>query len=248
MTDLPSLDGALLDLLKKGKNLLAFSAGVDSSALFFLLEFHGVPFDCALVDYGVREASKEEKAHAEMLCRDRGKRFFTTEVILPASHFEEEARKVRYAFFEKVIQKEGYDRLITAHQMNDQAEWLLMQLTKGAGAAELVGMESISEYHGYTVVRPLLTVSRNRLKQFLEKNRLPFFEDVSNGDPRFLRNRFRQVVTPLMESYENGIRRSLTYLERDARLLRGEGKIGRWRDCAVIPLPPSLTALRRSFT
>ena len=130
----------LLSHCSKKKNLLAFSAGVDSSALFFLLLENNIPFDIALVNYGTRENSNKEEGHAQALA---GKYHLTCHTIKApkfTSHFEKNARDFRYSFFGELIEKYHYDILLTAHQLNDQLEWLLMRLTKGAGTSELIGM------------------------------------------------------------------------------------------------------------
>ena len=149
--------------LKNSKNLLAFSAGVDSSALFFLLLKHNIKFDIAIVDYGVREQSKKEVMHAKALARQY--KLFCHNVKAPQfeSHFEEKARTFRYEFFDALVTVEGYDNLLTAHQLNDQLEWFLMRLTKGAGVSELLGLEACSQRKNYTLMRPLLEHSKQEL-------------------------------------------------------------------------------------
>ena len=126
-----SLDLEFLEDLKAGKNLLAFSGGVDSSALYFLLKSYGIPFDVAIVDYGIRRQSALEVSYARNLCFMDNKQCFVKEVQKIQGNFENEARKVRYAFFESLIKAQGYTHLILAHQLNDALEWFLMQFCKG---------------------------------------------------------------------------------------------------------------------
>ncbi len=202
------------------KNLLAFSGGVDSSALFFLLLEHGIPFDIALVNYGTREQSDAEEAHAKALAARYGLKCYTTRAPQFTNDFEKRARDFRYAFFEKLIAEHGYDTLLTAHQLNDRMEWFLMRLSRGAGVRELTGMEAVEERGGYTLVRPLLATPRSRLLAWLRENEYPFFFDESNADPRHERNRFRVTYSDkLIEAYGEGIARSFTYLEQDKALL-----------------------------
>ena len=124
-----------IEHIKNKKNLLAFSAGVDSSALFFLLLEHDIKFDIALVNYGTRETSDEEEMHAKALAKKH--KLFCHSIKAPPfdTHIEMQARDFRYEFFNSLITIEGYDTLITAHQLNDQLEWFLMRFTKGAGLA-----------------------------------------------------------------------------------------------------------------
>ena len=202
--------------LKEKKNLLAFSAGVDSSALFFLLHEQQISFDIALVNYGTRENSDAEEAHAKALAKQYNLHCHTIKAPTFTTHFEQHARAFRYDFFENLIHTHDYDTLLTAHQLNDQLEWLLMRLTKGAGISELIGLEAINERESYTLVRPLLEYSKEELLAYLQTNQYPSFEDESNSDEKYERNLFRkQFSDPLMAEYKEGIKRSFTYLKRD---------------------------------
>jgi tRNA(Ile)-lysidine synthase len=202
--------------LSQKSNLLAFSAGIASAGRVFLLIENSIPFDIAIVDYGLREQSKEEVAHARALAERYNLTCYTAEAPLFETHFEQQAREFRYGFFEGLIREHGYDTLLTAHQLNDQLEWLLMRLTKGAGVSELLGLEPISQREGYTLIRPLLEYSKEELLSYLREQKHPYFVDSSNSDERYERNHFRkQFSDPLLSQYKEGIRRTLTYLRND---------------------------------
>ena len=206
--------------LKKSRNLLAFSAGVDSSALFYLLIEHNIPFDIAIVDYGVRTQSKEEIAYAQALAKEYNLHCYATQAPRFESHFESQARSFRYEWFESLIDEHGYETLLTAHQLNDQLEWFLMRLSRGAGLDELIGMEPVQKRSGYTLVRPLLGFSKEELFGYLTEHNYQYFVDGSNRDERFERNRFRKHFSdPLIEQYGEGIARSFDYLRHDHALL-----------------------------
>lgn len=207
-------------LLTKTKNLLAFSAGIDSSALFFLLLESNIPFDIALVNYGTRANSDVEEAHAIALADTYGKKCYTVKAPQFKSNFEANARAFRYGYFEEIITKEGYDVLLTAHQLNDRLEWFLMRLAKGAGVSELTGMEVITDKTTYQIIRPLLHIPKTALQRYMDQNNFPYFIDESNQDEKYERNRFRkEYADTLIESYADGIARSFSYLERDKQSL-----------------------------
>jgi len=207
-----------LELLKNKKNLLAFSAGVDSSALFFLLLENNISFDIALVNYGLREQSKEEEAYALELSKKYKLKAHISHAPTFENNFEKNARDFRYAFFDE--QMKEYDNLITAHQLNDQLEWFLMRLTKGAGTTELLGLESISQRKDYNVLRPLLQHSKDELLKYLKQHQYHYFVDESNNDEKYERNHFRkQFSNKLLKEYQEGIRRSFNYLEEDKETL-----------------------------
>jgi len=204
--------------LKDKKNLLAFSAGVDSSALFFLLLKNNISFDIALVNYGVREQSREEEVYAVELAYKYNLKVHIRQAPQFENNFEKNARDFRYAFFDELMQE--YDNLLTAHQLNDQLEWFLMRLTKGAGTSELLGLEALSARKDYTVIRPLLQLSKDELENYLKTNNHNYFIDASNSDEKYERNRFRnQFSDKLIEEYKEGIKRSFDYLKKDKEIL-----------------------------
>lgn len=216
------LDETTLARLKTSKNLLAFSAGVDSSALFFLLLEHHISFDIALVNYGLRHNAQQEEAHAIALAKQHHLKAFTTQAPQFTNNFEKNARVFRYNFFKSLIMQHHYDNLLTAHQLNDQLEWFLMRLTKGAGTVELMGLEAISnrENPSYTLVRPLLHHSKEELLNYLHSYNYPYFIDESNQSEDYERNRFRKHFSDkLIEEYKEGITRSFDYLKEDKNVL-----------------------------
>jgi len=212
-----------LELLKNKKNLLAFSAGIDSSALLFLLLKHNISFDIALVNYGLREQSKEEEAYALELAKKHNLKAHITHAPSFENNFEKNARDFRYAFFDKLMT--NYDNLLTAHQLNDQLEWFLMRLSKGAGTTELLGLEALSERKNYKVIRPLLQYSKEKLLNYLTKNQYHYFVDESNSDEKYERNHFRKHFSnKFLEEYQEGIKRSFNYLKEDKEALTQEVK------------------------
>ena len=212
--------------IRNQKNLLAFSAGVDSSALFFLLLENNVPFDIAIVNYNLREQSKEEISYAKELSHTYKKEIFIYETKLDSnSNFEKNARDIRYAFFEKIIKEHHYANLITAHQLNDKLEWFMMQLSKGAGLVELIGFNEFEHKESYQIYKPLLAISKNQLEKYLLKNNHKYFVDQSNFDEKYKRNFFRHNFSDkLINNFSKGIKKSFEYLQKDLDSLNIQNK------------------------
>ena len=203
-------------MIETKNNLLAFSGGIDSTALFFKLLEQGIPFDIAIVDYGIRQQSKEEVKYAKELAKKHDKRCFVSTFPKEKSFSEKSARDFRYEFFEELIQKEGYESLITAHQLNDKLEWFLMQLTKGAGLSELTGMAEVEQREGYKLVRPLLEQTKEELTHYLQENNINYFVDETNEDEKYRRNYFRKNFSDaLLKEHKEGIKKSFEYLQND---------------------------------
>jgi len=221
-----SLNREALGVLHNQKNLLAFSGGSDSSALFHLLLEHRIPFDIAHVNYHTRQQSHTEARYAQTLAAAHHKTCFSKSVTLEAANFEHRARSVRYAFFHEVVRQHGYCNLITAHQLNDRLEWFLMQLSKGSGLYELVGMKPVEVRKHYTLVRPLLHLNSQTITHYLKQHNITYFMDESNDDMRLQRNYFRaHFATPLLQQYAEGIAKSFAFLDEDIATLVDEPSI-----------------------
>ena len=217
------LSAPVLHKLKSGRNLLAFSHGVDSTALFYLLDEAGVKFDLAIVDYNVRAQSKDEVASARDLAAKFNKQIYVKSVQLGASNFEHEARAARYEFFAEICREQGYENLILAHQFDDKFEWFLMQLGRGAGLSELLGMQELEARDDYVIARPLLGVRKCELERFLRERNLKYFTDETNLTDRFKRGRVRAKFSePFLNEYFGGVKKSFEFLAADALSLTPE--------------------------
>lgn len=208
--------------INTNKNLLAFSAGVDSSALFFILLENNIPFDIAIVNYNVREQSELEVTYAEELANKYNKKIFIKNVKLEnQSNFEKNARDIRYDFFKEIIHNFSYQTLITAHQLNDKLEWFLMQLSKGAGIAELISFEEFKEDSSFNIFKPLVNITKKELLKYLDKNKIKYFTDQTNFDEKYKRNYFRKNFSNrFLNEFEVGVKNSFDYLQKDLDSLK----------------------------
>lgn len=263
-----SLDEVALNELKKQKkSILAFSHGVDSTALFYLLVAQNIEFDLALVNYNTRKNSTIEAQSAIELAQKFGKKIYIKSVKFgeKKSDFERDAREIRYEFFAQICAKFGYENVIFAHQLNDLFEWFLMRFSRGAGLCNLIGMSAVqrceravnfkdeivfddekcgdiascdatsftkfdtniikqnSNSVTFTAIRPLLNVSKNALREFLNARNLRYFEDESNTDTRFERNFFRlNFSDEFIGRFSAGVARSFGILQREKEQILGE--------------------------
>ena len=215
-------------------NLLAFSAGVDSTALFFLMLDNNIQFDMAIVDYGQRIQSKDEVIYATQLAHKYNKKCFVSSYPEELKFTEKEARDFRHNFFDEIIVENNYDSLITAHQLNDKLEWFLMQFTKGAGLSELLGMEEVSFKNNYKLLKPLLKYSKETLENYLVSHEIKYFIDETNIDQKYKRNYFRHNFSDkLIKEYKSGISRSFDYLENDFNSLFGDIKVKNFEQLSI---------------
>ncbi|GAX87067.1 tRNA(Ile)-lysidine synthase [Lebetimonas natsushimae] len=208
-----------MEKLQNQNNLLAFSAGVDSTALFFYLLERNIPFDIAIVNYHTRVQSNEEVAYAKELAKKYNKKIYVKDCFLE-KFSEKEARDCRYKFFEEIIKKHGYENLFLAHQLNDRFEWFLMQFSKGAGLNELVAMDEKEERDFYKIYRPFYNISRDEILTYLNELGVKYFYDESNSNVKFKRNLIRHKFSnEFISLFANGVKKSFEYLQKDKKLL-----------------------------
>lgn len=204
------------------KLLLAYSGGVDSTALLLILHYLGprlaISLEAAHLDHGLRPESGSEAAMAAQFCRELGlKCHLGLEDVGGLAQdsglgLEDAARQARYAFLQRVRAQCGAKFIATAHQLNDLAEDQIMRLTRGTGWPGLAGMHGFDPGRG--LLRPLLLTPREELAGFLKALEVPWSEDPSNADLTRKRNRVRHEILPLFAA-ENP-----DYLSAAARLWR----------------------------
>ncbi len=220
--------------LQHTKNLLGFSGGADSVALFFMLVEQKIAFDIVIIDYGIRAQSKEEVAFAKSLASKYNKLCFAHKAPKFSRNFEANARAFRYKVFEDIIQKHSYKNLILAHHLNDRVEWFFMQFAKGAGVATLLGFDGVQKREGYDIVRPMLWISKDEILSFLKVQNLRFYEDETNADETYKRNFIRHRFTnEFVRDFSTGIQKSLSILQSEKALLY-HSKIQDFKDFIAI--------------
>ncbi len=223
----PKVDN-LLKYLQQSKNLLAFSGGIDSTALLYLLLKFEIPFDIAIIDYNLREQSKQEVSHAKELAYAYSKTIYIKEFhTQDANKFNQKlGRDFRYEFFNNIIKKHSYNNLLLAHQLDDKLEWFLMQISKGAGIYESANINiHTSTSYGY-IIRPLLKTPKAKLQQYLKDNNLKYFVDNSNYCDKYKRNYFRKHFNSFLfaNKYHRGLNKSFEYFSRDFSSLINNAK------------------------
>ncbi|MBU4151614.1 MAG: tRNA lysidine(34) synthetase TilS [Proteobacteria bacterium] len=119
---------------------------------------------------------------------------------------EEAARNLRYSFFDTLSKDTGANKIVVAHTADDQSEEILLRLIRGTGRKGLSGMALLRDGR---VVRPLLTIEKNRLIQYLNDKGIPFATDASNTDRRYLRNRIRLDLLPYLATFNPNISQTL---------------------------------------
>lgn len=196
----------------KNKNVVAaISGGPDSMFLLTVLLKFKNKFNynivVAHVHHNLRKESDEEALRLEEYCKQKDITFEMYKIEnYPNSKFSEEsARKIRYNFFDKVIQKYNSDILFTAHHGDDQIETILMRISRGTSFKGYAGIETISSDRGYKIVRPLLNLTKEEIIKYLDNEKTWYAIDKSNNDTKYTRNRFRQNILPELKKENKNI-------------------------------------------
>jgi tRNA(Ile)-lysidine synthase len=174
--------------------ILAVSGGPDSTALMVLAARWGgrPPILVVSVDHGIRPGSAAEASRVAANASLLGlpSRIMRAGPREPGN-LQDWARRARYRCLAEAARDAGFDSVVTAHHMEDQAETFLMRLARGSGVHGLGAMRRTSVIEGVRVARPLLDVTRAQLASITSRSGLPIASDPSNGDRRFERVRMR---------------------------------------------------------
>ena len=212
---------------------VAVSGGADSVCLLHALHELAPRWDLRLtvlhLDHGLRgEESRADAAFVrELAASFRLPAEIRAAAIASAGNLEQAAREARLAFFRDAMARCPLDRVATGHTRSDQAETVLFRFLRGAGTA---GLAAIRPVTGDGIVRPLLEIGREEVRQFLRERGLPWREDSTNASPRFARNRLRQSLLPqLCDQWNPAIETTLAHTAEWARAEEAwwEGEIDR---------------------
>lgn len=208
--------------------VVGVSGGPDSMALLYILNEFKNKMDlniiCAHVNHNKRKESEQEKIDLENYCK---KNNITFEYIKVTNwgddNFHNEARSVRYNFFEELVYNYGAKYLMTAHQGDDLIETILMRIVRGSTLKGYSGFSRIVDKGDYKIIRPLITVTKYEILKFDEKNGIQYAIDESNNEDHYTRNRYRHTVLPFLKQEEPNIHKK--FLKFSETLLKNSNYI-----------------------
>lgn len=212
-----SFDRTIVGLVpEKETALLAVSGGIDSICLasLFLNSSSGRRFAVAHCNFHLRgEDSDSDEALVAAWCGRNGVRYhkadFDTEQYASSHNISIEmaARELRYDWFASLCKDNGYYGVAVAHNANDNAETLILNLLRGTGLRGVTGMQvetvvpvTRDELSGVRLLRPMLSFSREQIEEYVAANSLKYHDDRTNAETVYKRNRIRHLVFPVFES------------------------------------------------
>lgn len=202
-----------------GKNnhqnyFVACSGGVDSMVLLHVFHQLKLTVSALHVNYKLRGIdSEKDQALIEEFCKQKNIPCHIKQIDLQkqldehGGNLQEEARKVRYSFFESFKSNDDC-KIVLGHHANDQIETFFLNLARNSGVMGLAGM--LPEHNGY--IRPLLAVSKNQIVEYAESNDIVWREDVSNQSNKYSRNKLRNVILPDLKNQIPSLNESVLLL------------------------------------
>lgn len=197
--------------LKKGDTIVVgVSGGPDSMALLYILNKlkseYNLKLICAHINHNVRKESEQEMIDLKKHCKDNGIIFECIKIEKWGDdNFHNEARTVRYNFFEELIENYGAQYLMTAHQGDDLIETILMRIVRGSTLKGYSGFSRIVDKGSYKIVRPLITLTKQQIFDFDKENKIKYATDQSNNEDHYTRNRYRHTVLPFLKKEEANV-------------------------------------------
>jgi len=198
---------------KDDRILLAISGGADSVCLFFVLRELGYYFELAHCNFKLRgKESDDDEAFVRLLAKQHGVKIhvknFETEKYSRENKISIQmaARDLRYNWFDELLSNNKLYYVATAHHKDDSIETFFINLIRGSGINGLTGIrEKIN-----LIIRPLLNTSRNEIELFLRKKNQLFRNDSSNNDVKYLRNKIRLNLVPLLKEMNPNIKQIIS--------------------------------------
>ena len=211
--------------LKNKHIILAVSGGVDSIAMLGIFvscqQYFNYTLHVCHYNHGIRKESDNEEKLIQELCKHFNLPYSIEKGNVPSFAqekkigLEEAGRILRYEFFAKCIQEQNAFCFCTAHHAQDLCEDVLMRLIRGTSWPKLAGMPSYDPKR--KLLRPLLSIQKQELINFVQELSLPFAQDESNFDLSFQRNRIRHTILPLLEKENPQFYKNILKLKENAK-------------------------------
>ncbi|MCW8127812.1 tRNA lysidine(34) synthetase TilS [Microbulbifer halophilus] len=221
------VEGVLARYPCAGERWIAYSGGLDSTALLHLLADAGLPLRAVHIHHGLAAEADAWQAHCQRTASALDIPLTAVRVSVDPRDggLEQAARRARYGAFQEILQPG--DQLLLAQHGDDQVETFLLRLLRGAGAPGLAAMAESRPLGAGSLLRPLLGVGRGELEDYARERGLHWIEDPSNDDQRLERNYLRaRVLPPLRKRWpvRERVVRAADNLGEAASLLRDLGE------------------------
>jgi tRNA(Ile)-lysidine synthetase-like protein len=197
-------------LLEKVKNkglftenepiIVALSGGIDSMVLFDIIRQLNSNIVIAHVNHNKRPESKNEYSYIEKMAKKHRIPFegYSIDGTIK-ENFQHESRLKRYEFFRAIASKHKSTKIAVAHHLDDQVETVLMRIVRGTSFSGYSGIKQIRMDRNIAIIRPLMDCKKEEILSYAKEKNITYFEDASNQEDLYTRNRFRNNIIPLLK-------------------------------------------------
>ena len=197
---------------KQDSLLLAVSGGIDSMVMAHLFIKLGTRIGIAHCNFCLRnrESDMDEDLVIEFAAENKipfySIRFKTKEHARKRGiSVQMAARELRFEWFERIRIENNYDFIVTAHNLDDRIETMLINLIRGTGLTGLTGIKPLNN----RIIRPLLFATRKKIEEYCNDNNITYREDKSNAETRYTRNKIRHLVIPVLKEINPSVKETL---------------------------------------
>ena len=190
--------------------VIGCSTGPDSMALVDMLlkirDKYNLFLIVAHVNHNIRKESYVEQDFIKAYCSDNN--IVYEDMIIEDygdDNFHNEARNIRYKFFDNIVHKYNANYLMTAHHGDDLMETILMRIVRGSNLNGYSGFRKIVEMDSYKIVRPLIYFTKSELEEYDKENNVTYYVDASNSKDTYTRNRYRKYILPFLKSEDENV-------------------------------------------
>ena len=181
------------------KVIVAVSGGIDSTVCAHILvencSLFGIEVAFAYINHQLRPEAGREERFVEQMADRQGVPFFSASLDLhKGPDLQQRARRKRYEALSRIANENGYENVVTAHILDDQAETVLFRILRGTGAKGIAGIHPRSGIF----IRPLLDISRKQIEEYARGHNISHVEDASNSSDDYSRNRLRHRAIPVL--------------------------------------------------
>ena len=179
--------------------IVALSGGIDSMVLFDIIKVLNNNVIIAHVNHNKRNESIDEYNYIEKMAKENNIPFEGYSINNTKENFHHESRIQRYDFFRAIAQKYQSTKIAVAHHLDDQVETVLMRIVRGTSFSGYSGIKEIRYDRNVSIIRPLMDIKKEQIVEYSKEKNIKYFEDSSNNEDVYTRNRFRHNIIPLLK-------------------------------------------------
>ncbi len=208
--------------------VVSVSTGVDSMVLLDLVRRLNHPIVVVHFNHQKRIESNTEAEFIQSYCETHHLDLQYIKLEIPSGNFQDEAHHLRKQHLEGVARTYQTPYILTAHHANDLAETVLMRLSRGSNLLGYAGLQPVSAQGDFIYLKPLLSFSKGDLYTYAKNHQIHFFEDASNHENLYTRNRYRKLIVPQMIEenpqflnkviqYSNHLNEAFSYIRKQSK-------------------------------